>query len=85
MFLTSRILSRSTLPSLFLLNTDKSLLNLDFSTEDIRNTISKFDSNKAHGDDMLSIRMLKLCDKSVCKSLNIIFKSCLTQGIFQSE
>ena len=29
--------------------------------------------------------MLKLCDKSICKSLSIILKSCLTQGIFPSE
>ena len=34
---------------------------------------------------MISIRILKLCDKSICKPLNIIFKSCLTQGIFPSE
>ena len=29
--------------------------------------------------------MLKLCDKSVCKPLSIIFKSCLAQGVFPSE
>ena len=29
--------------------------------------------------------MHKLCDKSICKPLSIIFKSCLTQGIFPSE
>ena len=34
---------------------------------------------------MISIFLLQLCDKSICKSLNIIFKSCLTQGIFPSE
>ena len=34
---------------------------------------------------MISIRMLKLCDRSICKPLSIIFKSCLTQGIFPSE
>ena len=55
-----------------------SLLNLDFSMEDLRNTISKLDSNKAHEYDILSIHMHELCDKSICKSLDIIFKSCLT-------
>ena len=74
----------STLPSLFPLITEKSLSDVDFSVEDIKN-INKLDSNKAHGDDMISIRMLKLCDKSICKPLSIIFKSCLTQGIFPSE
>ena len=34
---------------------------------------------------MMNIRMLELCGKSICKPLNIIFKSCLTQGIFPSE
>ena len=29
--------------------------------------------------------MLKLCDKSTSKPLNIIFKSCLTQSIFPSK
>ena len=43
----------------------------------------RLDSNKVHGDHMISIRMLKLGDKSIWKPLNIIFKSSLTQGIFQ--
>ena len=38
----------------------------------------------AHGD-MYSIWMLKLCDKSNCKPLNIIITSCLAQAIFPSE
>ena len=29
--------------------------------------------------------MLKLCDKSICKPLNIIFNSCSNQGIFLSQ
>ena len=68
----------------FPLITEKSISDVDFSVEDMKN-ISKLDSNNTHVDDMISIRMLKLCDKSICKPLNIIFKSCLTQGIFLSE
>ena len=34
---------------------------------------------------MISIHMLKLCDKSIRKPLNIIFKFSLTLGIFPSE
>ena len=34
---------------------------------------------------MISIRMLKLCEKSVSKPFSIIFKSGPTQGIFPSE
>ena len=47
--------------------------------------MNKLNSNKAHGDDMISICMLKLCNKSICKPLIIIFKSCLTEGIFPSQ
>ena len=72
----------SSLLSLFPLITEKSLSDVEFSVEDIKNIISKLDSNKAHSDDMISIRMLKLCDNSICKPLSIIFKSCLTQDIF---
>ena len=75
----------STLSSLFPLITEKSLSHVDFSVEDIKNIISNLDSNKAHGEVMISICMLKLCDKSICKPLSIIFKSCLMQGIFPSE
>ena len=74
-----------TLPSLFPLITKKSFLGVDFSIEDIKNIFSKLDSNKAYGDDMISIRMFNLFDKSICKTRNIIFKSGLMQGIFPSE
>ena len=75
----------STLPSLFPLVTEKSLSDVDLSVKDIKNIISKLRSSKAHGDDMISIRMLKLCDKSICKPHSISFKSWLTQGVFPSE
>ena len=67
------------LPSFFPLITEKSLSDVNLSIEDIKKIVSKLDSNKAHGEDMISICMLKLCDKTICKPLNIIFKSCLTR------
>ena len=54
----SLIDNASTLPLLFPLITDKSLPHVDFPIKNIKNVISKFDSNKARGDDMISIRML---------------------------
>ena len=59
----------SALTSLFRLIGEKLLSDVDYSEEDIKNVISKLDSNKGHGDDMISIRMLKLCDKLICKLL----------------
>ena len=42
-------------------------------------------SPRSASDDMLSIRMLKLCGESIYKPLNLIFKSCLKTGQFPSE
>lgn len=53
-----------------------------FSMDDIGNIILKFGSSKAPCDNMISMPMLHLRDKSVCKIFNIVFKSCLTQAIF---
>ena len=58
--------------------TDKSLSVVYFLVEDIEDIISKLDLNKSHGNDMISIHMLKLCDQPICET-------CLTQDIFQSE
>ena len=49
------------------------------------NIDTTLDSNKAHGYDMLNIRMLKLCGKSICKPLNLIFQSRIKHGEFPSE
>ena len=41
--------------------------------------------NKAHGHDMLSVRMVKLCRNSICKPLSIIFNDCLKEGKLPSD
>ena len=43
------------------------------------------DPNKAHRYDMISIRMLKICGKSIIKPLLIIYKKCLEKGCFPSK
>ena len=47
------------------------------SCDDIATLIKNLDPNKAHGHDMIRIRMLKLCSKSICKPLDLIFQSCI--------
>ena len=47
--------------------------------------INKSDPNKAHGHDMVSIRMIKLCGDLIHKPLEMISKSCLNQGAFPAE
>ena len=47
--------------------------------------IQNLNPNKAHGPDKTSIRMIKICGKSLCKPLEIIFKSCIIKEEFPSE
>ena len=60
--------------------TDKSLSNITFTEKDIEKIIQSLDPNKAHGHDMISIRMLKICGKSIIKPLLITYKKCLEKG-----
>ena len=62
--------------------TNESLDTVNFSSDDISKIINNLDPNKAHGHDMLSIRMLKLCWNSICKPLSIIFNDSLKEGKF---
>ena len=55
------------------------------SSSDIAKIISRLDPNKAHGHDMLSIRMIKLCRNSICKPFSIILKDCLNEDKFPHE
>ena len=47
--------------------------------------IRNLDPNKAHGHNMISVRMYKICNNSICKSLKLIFQSWLETGKFPSE
>ena len=53
--------------------------------EDILQIMNNLDSNKAHDHDEISIKMLKICGSSVCRPLQIIYKSCLDRGKFPQE
>ena len=81
----SLIETGSTLPTQFTLKTNKSLNNINFSESDILKVIRNLDPNKAHGHDEISIRMLQICDKTICKPLYLIFSSCMESDIFPSQ
>ena len=51
-----------------------------FSTDDVLTIIRNLDPNKAPGHDMRRIRMIKICDTSICRSLKLIFQPCLESG-----
>ena len=63
-------------------HTNTCLSTVRFSENGILKVIRKLDPNKAHGHDKISIRMLKLSDKAICKPLHTIFTSCLETGVF---
>ena len=75
----------SKLPSVFIRKTDKYLSTVTFFENEIKKAIRNLDPNKAHGHDMLSIRMLKICDDSLCGPLGLILQFCLENGKFPSE
>ena len=72
------------LPSQLTLLTENSLSKCNFFKKDILQIIRNLDSNKAHGH-VISIRMLKVCGDSICKPLELIFKTCLRNGRFPLE
>ena len=60
-------------------------LHHPFSKDNIAKVIKNLDSNKAHGHDTISIRMLKFCRKSILKSLELMFRSCIGSGKYPND
>ena len=63
---------------------DNKKISLIFNN-DIEKIIQNFDPNKAHVHDKISIRMIKICAKSICKPSQLIFKQCIDTGFFPLE
>ena len=53
---------------------EKPLSTVALSVESIGKIIQNLDSNKAHGNDNISIRMLKICGDSIYESLETTFR-----------
>ena len=65
--------------------TKKRLSTTKFSRDYILDIIQLLDPNEAHNHDMISIRMLKTCGKSICRPLELIFNECILNGVFPWE
>ena len=65
--------------------TEKSISSVTFNCNDIATIIHSLDLNKAHGYDIISIPMLKICDKSICKPIELIFQYCIKHGKSRNE
>ena len=62
----------SSLPT-FYLRTDEALSSLNINDDHIFAIIKNLNPNKSHGWDNISIRMIKLCGKSIAYPLKFIF------------
>ena len=69
----------SSLPT-FYLRTDEILSSLNINKDDIFAIIKNLNPNKSHGSDNISIRMIKLCRKSIVYPLKLSFKASLQGG-----
>ena len=81
----SLISNSSELPLNLHYTSEKCLNTLNFSNNDTEKIIQNLDPNKAHGHDKISIRMIKICGKSICKPLQLIFSQCIGTGSFPLE
>ena len=81
----SLIDTNSAFSSVLSKKTYKLLSAIHFTSDDILKIITKIDPNKARGYGMVSIRMIKICDASICKPLKLIFRSCFQNGKFRTE
>ena len=63
----------SKLPSNQIFLTQLRLSSLDFSEDEILKIIRALNIHKAHAHEDISISMIKTCDKSLLKSLIILF------------
>ena len=51
------------------------LQSFDLNEDEVLKIIRALNENKAHGHDGISIRMIKICDKSILKPLLILFQN----------
>ena len=77
--------NNSVLPSSTNPITDQCLANIEFTRDDIKRIICKLNPNKAHGHDMISIRMLKMSGDAIVDPLFKIFINCLKYAIFPDD
>ena len=63
-----------------ILQVDDLLFN--FSDDDMFKIIKCLNINKVHGHDNISVRMIKICEKAIVKSLSVIYKNYINTGIF---
>ena len=62
-----------------------SLESITISGSDILKTIRSLDINKAHGNDDISVRMMKICDDAILEPLKMLFVNSVNQVVFPNR
>ena len=62
--------------------TNKCLNDLTFTPSDLSKIINDLNSNKSHGHDNISVKMIKLCGEPILIPLTLIFQSAIKHGEF---
>ena len=65
--------------------TNNLLSTILFTKDDFAKTTKNLNPNKAHGYDVISILMLKICGDSIWNVLELIQKSCIESGKFPTK
>ena len=74
----------STLPQ-FEYKVTSNIDDVSFSEHEILSIIRSLNSNKAHGWDGISIRIIKMCDETIALPLKIIFDTALKSGSYPDK
>ena len=72
----------SKLPINQIFPTNSRLTSLDINKDEILKIIRALNIHKAHGHDDISIRMIKICDKSLLKPLTILFQNSMKSSCY---
>ena len=70
------------LPTLLEHESEARFSKITFTDDQPLRLLRALDINKAHGHDEISVRMLKLCDKSIITPLSILFQNCIDTRTF---
>ena len=62
--------------------TKSRLVALDFNEGELLQIIRALNINKAHSHDDISIRMIKICDKSLLKPLIVLFRNSIKSSCY---
>ena len=76
------LINNSTIPNLLNYVSSARLSSFCVNEEVISKIINALNISKEHGQDDISIRMIKLCGKSIVKPRSMIFNNCIDTGTF---